>query len=255
MGKPHSVCFKGSGLTVVWFRAIALMLLTLNGECWYDFAGAEHFLLNIYRSLSLSPSFCLSWKHLHIWRHKHVRTHTPPFRCDQTCKQADISRMLSHPAPTHTTLFHRSNGDWKSPLPAESSSWEMDWGWIRRPVPSSPHFAPNRYKLGMKSLASCQQWSGTWCLFRTCSPIKERYTYTCVDLSFVLLCLIIVYMQSSTCCGKLCVRVAGWFLMRALIRPVGVNVFWSDLRESSFFFCQGTLGFWDRGKKRAAGFL
>ena len=67
----------------------------------------------------------------------------------------------------------------------------MDGGGIRHPVPSSPHFLPNRYKLGMKSLAPCQYQSGTCsrCLplhklppipenRRNALPVNTGYTLT-----------------------------------------------------------------------------
>lgn len=97
---------KGSGLTQ-WFRGDTVMALTLNRGCWYDFAGAEHFLLNIYRSLSLSPSFCLSLKHLHnICRHTHTHTFIPHLL--DVIRHAN--RQLYHAGchtlpPTHT--WHR----------------------------------------------------------------------------------------------------------------------------------------------------
>lgn len=75
------------------------MVLTLNGECWYDFAGAEHFLLNIYRSLSLSPSFCLSLKHTH----GDTNTHTCIRRLLDVIRHANgqICHACSHtPAPS-----------------------------------------------------------------------------------------------------------------------------------------------------------
>lgn len=113
----------------------------------------------------------------------------------------------------------------------------MDWGWIRHPVPSSPHFPPNRYKLGMKSLAPCQHCRGARSsLFLPLVLPDAAEMLLQINRSvhsfLLMLCLNLIHNLQEH--AVLCIGVAGWFLMRRSIRPVGVNVYWSDLREGSF---------------------
>lgn len=78
------------------------------------------------------------------------------------------------------------SGSWcrKSPFSTDSSGWWMDWGWIRRPVASSPRFTLNRYKLGMKGLTLCHRRgsrSASFFLSHTVEPIA------CAKLLFRLI--------------------------------------------------------------------
>lgn len=115
--------------------------------------------LNIYRSLSSSATSCLSLKHLHICPRRHAH-------------------MASLNAPSHTHSWCCLVVGVKSLFQTKSSSWWMDWGWIRRPEPSPPHFPLNRYKLGMKSLLLCHHHGSTSAslfLFRTVESIACNF--------------------------------------------------------------------------------
>lgn len=77
--------------------------------------GLSIFLLNIYRSLSLSTSLCLSLKHRHICRHTHARmlghhTHTHTHACIDVIRHANrqiyIKPRAHTRAPTHTWHCH-----------------------------------------------------------------------------------------------------------------------------------------------------
>lgn len=248
------------------------MMLTLNGRWWYDFAGAEYFFveylqislpLHLLLSVPKTPTHMPPHARTHAWSsHTHTRMH----RCDQTCKQADIYQApRSYPCShTHLTLSRRT---WmvSTSLHFEQNQaadrW-MDGGGIRHPVPSSPHFLPNRYKLGMKSLAPCQFQSGTCssCLpLRKLPPIPENrrnalpvttgYTlthriasdtqsnYVCRLFVFVAAaryssCVVIVSIFNPqlavSCCAVLCFASLEFCRVRILMRgstgPVGVIV-------------------------------
>lgn len=125
----------------------------------------------------------------------------------------------------------------------------MKWG-IRRPVSSSPYFAPNRHKLGMKSLAPCQLWKSTgssWLLCPQClrevKNLIDRVNCTkingrCCFFLFIAAARYFsrvsgLYLILVLCFASLRVRI----LMSGWAGPVGVIVLWSDLRE--IFFCCG----------------
>lgn len=127
----------------------------IQGE-YSDGADLEWWLL----SLSL-PLCSLSKMPTHMQTQAQIGAQ--PVRVSRMWSDGDIARF-SQPF-SHA---RQQNG-------IESLHFQLNWaadscidvGGIRRPVPSSPHFALNRYKLGMKSFAPCQLYSSTqsdWCL-------------------------------------------------------------------------------------------
>lgn len=173
-GEPTMGAILNGIVLTQWFKG-------MQWWCWpwmvgggMTLQGLSFFfnLLNIYRSLSLSPLLpAVSKTPTHMPPHAHERTHTRlVIRHTHASTWSDMQRGRYISSPTLIPMLPRTlDIVTQARIVSKSLHFEqnqaadrwMDGGGIRHPVPSSPHFLPNRYKLGMKSLAPCQFQSGT----------------------------------------------------------------------------------------------
>lgn len=151
-----------------WIVGVGMTLQGLSIFCW------------IFIDRSPSPPPVVAEAPTHMHKHRQWTPSCSPMRCHlDVIRYANrhIYHTCSHTlAPTHAlnSIIH-AGCFWNCSSTRDTQ--QIDVGGIRCPVPSSPHFSPNRYKLGMKSLAPCQLQSGTcriWLLpkareYNTCS--------------------------------------------------------------------------------------